>query len=96
MSWENILKRSRGTLTSMHFRNLRKAVVELSNIHSDLLKNASTYEKEIVELASNMYSEERGGINRNEFGQTKSKYNKKFRNVIGRIVNSIKKERGIE
>lgn len=95
MSWENILK-SKGSLTSMHFRNLRKAVMELSNIHSDLLENASTYKKEIIELASNMYSEEIGEISNKEFGQTKFKYNLKFRHVIGRIVNSIKRERDIE
>ena len=95
MSWEDILK-SRGTLTSMHFRNLKKAVVELSNTHSDLLENANTYKKEIIELASNMYSEEIGEISAKKFGQTKGKYNLKFRNVIGRIVNLIKRERNIE
>ena len=89
MGWEDILKAG---LSAMHFRNLRKAVEELSNTHSDLLKNASTYKKEIIELAITNFVEEAG----EKPLRLKTKYNRMFDRVITRVVNSIKKERDIE
>lgn len=94
MGWENILKTS--SLSTMHFRNLKKAVTELSDTHSDLLENAGTYKNEIIELASKMYNKEIGETSKVKIGNTKTKYKAKFRNVINRVVNSIKKERGIK
>ncbi len=89
MSWQDTLKAG---LSAIHFRNLRKAVEELSNTHSDLLENASTYKKEIIELAITNFVEETG---EKPLGM-KMKYNRKWNRVIARVVNSIKKERDIE
>ena len=65
----------------------------MSDTHSDLLENVNNYKDEIIDLATSMYMEETGKTNK---GYISVKYKRKFRNVIGRIVNSIKKERGIE
>ena len=89
MGWQDTLKAG---LSAVHFRNLRKAVVELSNTHSDLLENASSYKKEIVELAITNFVEETG----EKPHRLKMKYNRMFNRVIARVVNSIKKERDIE
>ena len=89
MGWQDTLKAG---LSAVHFRNLRKAVVELSNTHSDLLENASSYKKEIVELAITNFVEETG----EKPLRLKFKYNRMWGRVITRVVNSIKKERDIE
>jgi len=89
MGWQDTLKAG---LSAMHFRNLRKAVAELSNTHSDLLKNASTYKKEIIELAITNFVEGAG----EKPLRLRTKYNRMFDRVITRVVNSIKKERDIE
>ena len=91
MSWGDILKTS--SLSTIHFRNLRKAVIELSDTHSGLLKNPNNYKNEIIDLATRMYAEETGGTSTRYVSRT---YGAKWRGVIGRIVNSIKKERGIK
>ena len=89
MSWEDILKAG---LSAIHFRNLRKAVAELSNTYSDLLENPSTYKKEIIELAITNFVEETGERSKGLI----FKYNHKWNSVIARVVNSIKEERDIE
>ena len=89
MGWQDTLKAG---LSAVHFRNLRKAVVELSNTHSDLLENASSYKKEIVELAITNFVEETG----EKPLRLKYKYNRMFDRVIARVVNSIRRERDIE
>ena len=99
MGWQDTLKAG---LSAVHFRNLRKAVVELSNTHSDILdetgwKNrrrytARQYREEIIELAITNFVEETG----EKPLRLKYKYNRMFDRVIVRVVNSIRRERGIE
>jgi len=89
MSWENILKAG---LSAMHFRNLKKAVVQLSDTHSDLLENASMYKEEIVELAITNFVEEAG----ERPLRLKYKYDRMFDRVIARIVNSISSEKSVK
>ena len=99
MSWQDTLKAG---LSAIHFRNLRKAVAELSDTHSDILnvtgwKNrmqytARQYREEIIELAITNFVEEIG----EKPLRLKHKYNRMFDRVIARVVNSIRRERGIE
>lgn len=97
MSWEDILKGgSKNRLSALHHQKLKKAIIELSDTHSNLLENASNYKDEIIDLATSMYMEETGKTANTDKGHISAKYKRKFRTVIGRIVNTIKRERNIE